>query len=113
MAYVAVSGTIVIVSLVVRKNDRVRVRIGNLTMTNHPIHLHGHNFSVALTDGGWVAKAARWPEVSTDVAVGQMRAIEFLADNPGDWAFHCHMLYHMHAGMFRVVSVRPLPASAT
>ena len=42
--------------LVVRKNDRVRVRIGNLTMTNHPIHLHGHNFTVALTDGGWVPK---------------------------------------------------------
>jgi len=80
--------------LAVRKGDRVRVRIGNLTMTNHPIHLHGHNFSVALTDGGWVPKAARWPEVSADVAVGQMRAIEFVADNPGDWAFHCHKSHH-------------------
>jgi hypothetical protein len=80
--------------LVVRRNDRVRVRIGNLTMTNHPIHLHGHNFSVALTDGGWVPKGARWPEVSADVAVGQMRAIEFVADNPGDWAFHCHKSHH-------------------
>jgi len=80
--------------LVVRKGDRVRVRIGNLTMTNHPIHLHGHNFGVALTDGGWVPKAARWPEVTTDVAVGQMRAIEFVADQPGDWAFHCHKSHH-------------------
>jgi manganese oxidase len=80
--------------LVVRTNDRVRVRIGNLTMTNHPIHLHGHNFTVALTDGGWVPRAARWPEVSADVAVGQMRAIEFVADNPGDWAFHCHKSHH-------------------
>jgi len=80
--------------LPVRKGDRVRVRIGNLTMTNHPIHFHGHNFSVALTDGGWVPKAARWPEVTTDVGVGQMRAIEFVADNPGDWAFHCHKSHH-------------------
>jgi len=80
--------------LPVRKGDRVRVRIGNLTMTNHPIHVHGHNFSVALTDGGWVPKAARWPEVTTDVGVGQMRAIEFVADNPGDWAFHCHKSHH-------------------
>jgi FtsP/CotA-like multicopper oxidase with cupredoxin domain len=80
--------------LAVRKGDRVRVRIGNLTMTNHPIHVHGHNFTVALTDGGWVPKQARWPEVTTDVAVGQMRAIEFVADNPGDWAFHCHKSHH-------------------
>ena len=78
----------------VRTGDRVRIRIGNLTMTNHPIHLHGHDFEVTGTDGGWVPKAARWPEVTTDVAVGQMRAIEFVADNPGDWAFHCHKSHH-------------------
>ena len=80
--------------MVVRKNDRVRIRVGNLTMTNHPIHLHGHEFQVTGTDGGWVPPTARWPEVTTDVAVGQMRAIEFVADNPGDWAFHCHKSHH-------------------
>ena len=80
--------------LVVRKGDRVRVRIGNLTMTSHPIHLHGHHFEVTGTDGGWVPKSARWPEVTTDVAVGQMRAFEFVADNPGDWALHCHKAHH-------------------
>jgi hypothetical protein len=79
---------------VVRKNDRVRIRAGNLTMTNHPIHLHGHTFEVTGTDGGWVRPSARWPEVTTDVAVGQMRAIEFVADAPGDWAFHCHKSHH-------------------
>jgi len=63
-------------------------------MTNHPIHLHGHRFEVTGTDGGWVPPSARWPEVTTDVAVGQMRAIEFVADNPGDWAFHCHKSHH-------------------
>jgi FtsP/CotA-like multicopper oxidase with cupredoxin domain len=80
--------------LAVRLNDRVRVRIGNLTMTNHPIHLHGHEFVVTGTDGGWVPPAGRWPEVTVDVAVGQMRAIEFDAIAEGDWAFHCHKSHH-------------------
>lgn len=81
-------------SLNVRLNDKVRIRIGNLTMTNHPIHLHGHEFAVAGTDGGWVPESARWPEVTTDVAVGQMRAIEFVASEEGDWAIHCHKSHH-------------------
>ncbi|OYY22588.1 MAG: copper oxidase, partial [Thiotrichales bacterium 35-46-9] len=80
--------------LVARTGDRVRIRIGNLTMTNHPIHLHGHVFTVAGTDGGWVPHTARWPEVTTDIAVGQMRTIEFIAEHPGDWAFHCHKSHH-------------------
>jgi len=80
--------------LAVRRGDRVRVRIGNLTMTNHPIHLHGYDFVVSGTDGGWVRPEAQWPEVSVDIAVGQMRAIEFVADEPGDWAFHCHKAHH-------------------
>ncbi len=80
--------------MVIRQNDRVRVRVGNLTMTNHPIHMHGHEFTVTGTDGGWVPPTARWPEVTTDVAVGQMRAVEFIADEPGDWAFHCHKSHH-------------------
>jgi hypothetical protein len=79
--------------LVARTGDRVRIRFGNLTMTSHPIHLHGHEFVVAGTDGGWVPNSARWPEVTTDVAVGQMRAIEFDAA-AGDWAFHCHKSHH-------------------
>jgi manganese oxidase len=63
-------------------------------MTNHPIHLHGHHFSVAGTDGGWVPESARWPEATIDVPVGVIRAIEFIADNPGDWPFHCHKTHH-------------------
>lgn len=80
--------------MVVRLGDRVRVRIGNLTMTNHPIHLHGHSFAVSCTDGGWVPESAQWPEVTTDVPVGAIRAFDFTADNPGDWAFHCHKAHH-------------------
>ncbi|WP_443083416.1 multicopper oxidase family protein [Variovorax sp. PBL-E5] len=81
-------------SLNVRHNDRVRIRFGNLTMTNHPMHLHGHEFMVTGTDGGPVPQGARWPEVTTDVAVGQMRQIEFIADAEGDWALHCHKSHH-------------------
>ena len=76
------------------EGDRVRIRAGNLTMTNHPIHLHGHEFEVTGTDGGWTRPESRWPEVTTDIAVGQMRAIEFIADAPGDWPFHCHKSHH-------------------
>jgi manganese oxidase len=78
----------------VRQGDRVRIRVGNLTMTNHPIHVHGHEFEVTGTDGGWTPPGSRWPEVTTDVAVGQMRAIEFIATDPSDWAFHCHKSHH-------------------
>ena len=85
--------------LPVRKGDRVRIRIANLTMTNHPIHIHGHDFAIAITDGGWVPKSARWPETTTDVPVGAIRAVEFVADNPGDWAFHCHKSHHVMNAM--------------
>jgi len=90
-------------AMVARLGERVRVRIGNLTMTNHPIHLHGHEFVVAGTDGGWTAPAARWPEVTTDIAVGQMRAIEFTAAAAGDWAFHCHKSHHTMNAMNHAV----------
>ena len=80
--------------LVVRRGDKVRIRIGNLTMTNHPMHIHGHEWYITGTDGGPTPRAARWPEVTTDIGVGQMRQFEFAADEPGDWAFHCHKSHH-------------------
>jgi len=80
--------------LVARLGDRVRIRMGNLTMVNHPIHVHGVEFEVTGTDGGPVPRSARWPEVTVDLAVGQMRQIEFIADEPGDWAVHCHKSHH-------------------
>jgi len=81
-------------TMVARLGERVRIRVGNLSMTNHPLHLHGHDFTVTGTDGGWIAPGARWPEVTTDVGVGQMKALEFTAAAPGDWAFHCHKSHH-------------------
>ena len=85
--------------LVARLGERVRLRVGNLTMTNHPLHVHGIEFEVTGTDGGPVPRSARWPEVTTDIAVGQMRQIEFIADEPGDWAVHCHKSHHTMGAM--------------
>jgi FtsP/CotA-like multicopper oxidase with cupredoxin domain len=90
-------------SLNVRLHDKVRIRIGNLTMTNHPMHLHGHEFLVTGTDGGPTPKSTRQYEVTTDIAVGQMRQIEFVADEPGDWAFHCHKSHHTMNAMGHAV----------
>jgi FtsP/CotA-like multicopper oxidase with cupredoxin domain len=82
--------------LVAEKGDLVRIRIGNLgPMDHHPIHLHGYAFEMVETDGGRVPKAARHPETTTLVPVGGVRVIEFVADAPGDWAFHCHMTHHV------------------
>lgn len=79
--------------LVARTGDRVRIRVGNLSMWNHPIHLHGVQFDVTGSDGGR-APRAQWRKEATEiVGVGQMRDIEFDAV-PGDWALHCHMAHH-------------------
>jgi FtsP/CotA-like multicopper oxidase with cupredoxin domain len=80
--------------LVVRTGQRVRIRIGNLSMDDHPIHIHGHTFRVTGTDGGPIPPSAQWPEATVLVPVGSTRDIEFVADNPGDWAFHCHKSHH-------------------
>jgi len=80
--------------LAVRLGDRVRVRIANLSMTSHPIHLHGHHFQQVATDGGWLPESARWPMTTVDVPVGAVAVLEFVADAPGDWAFHCYKSHH-------------------
>ena len=82
--------------MVVKTGDRVRIRIGNLSaMDHHSIHFHGHTWWVTETDGGVIPESARWPEVTVIVPVGSTRTVEFIANNPGDWAFHCHMTHHV------------------
>lgn len=86
--------------IVARTGERVRVRVGNLSaMDHHPIHLHGHAFTVTETDGGVIPEAGRWPEVSVLVPTGSTRTFEFVADNPGDWPLHCHMTHHVMTQM--------------
>src|SRR5262245_40014886 len=82
--------------LVCKTGDKVRIRLGNLgAMDHHPIHIHGYYFRITATDGEDIPLSAQWPETTTLVAVGQTRTIEFIADAPGDWAFHCHMTHHV------------------
>ena len=90
-----------------RKDERVRVSLVNDTMMAHPIHLHGHFFELAQD-----APAGHMPRKHT-VIVAPGGIVQFdLTAEPGDWAFHCHMLYHMHAGMFQVFKVRPFTGGA-
>jgi len=85
------------------RNERARVVLVNDTMMTHPIHLHGHFFEVVNGHTG------SYPRKHTvNVLPGGKVSFDLTADAPGDWAFHCHLLLHMHAGMFRVVTVRPL-----
>jgi FtsP/CotA-like multicopper oxidase with cupredoxin domain len=85
------------------RGERVRVTMINNTMMTHPMHLHGHFFEVVNGHEG------RHPLKHTvNVLPGAKLSFDLTADAPGDWAFHCHLLLHMHAGMMRVVTVRPL-----
>ena len=87
--------------LAFRHNERVRVNLINDTMMLHPIHLHGHFFEVVTGE-----KGNRPVKHTVNVLPGGKVSFDLTADALGDWAFHCHMMLHMHAGMFRVVTVR-------
>lgn len=89
------------------EGERVRVTLINDTMMGHPIHLHGHFFELVTGHGD------RAPRKHTVIVQpGGKVSWDFTADAVGDWAFHCHLLYHMAAGMMRVVSVRPKGGAA-
>jgi CopA family copper-resistance protein len=89
------------------RNERVRITMVNDSMMTHPMHLHGHFFEVVNGHAG------HHPLKHTVMVLpGGKVSVDLTADAPGDWAFHCHMLYHMHAGMMRVVTVRPLDGGA-
>jgi len=100
--------------LVVRAGQRVRIRLGNLGATDHhPFHIHGHAFRVTGTDAGRIPESAWVPETTVLVPVGSTRDIEFVADAPGDWPFHCHMTHHtmnqMGHGLPNMLGVKPGP----
>ncbi|HTT04856.1 MAG TPA: copper resistance system multicopper oxidase [Steroidobacteraceae bacterium] len=86
-----------------RQDERVRVTLVNDTMMGHPIHLHGHFYELVT---GHADHAPRKHTVM--VQPGGTVTFDLTANALGDWAFHCHLLYHMHAGMMRIVSIRPV-----
>ncbi len=83
--------------------ERVRIRLVNLGMDHHPIHLHGHQFYVTGSEGGRIRTTAVEPANTILVGVAQARDIEFVADNPGDWHLHCHLPHHMMNQMASMV----------
>jgi hypothetical protein len=84
-----------ITPLIVRLGDRVRIRMINLGMDHHPIHLHGNTFYITGTEGGRAPESTWRPENTVLVGVAQARDIEFDAKYPGDWMLHCHLPHHM------------------
>ena len=90
------------------RDERVRLRLINDTMMTHPMHLHGHFFEIVNGNSGHQPL-----KHTVRVLPGAFIDLDLTADAPGDWAFHCHLLYHMHAGMMRVVNVRPLEGRAS
>jgi manganese oxidase len=89
--------------LIVKKGERVRIRIVNLGMDHHPIHLHGHQFYVTGTEGGRIPESAWFPGNTVIVGVAQARDVEFVAQYEGDWMLHCHLPHHMMNQMVSMV----------
>jgi len=92
--------------IAMRAGERVRVTLVNDSMMAHPIHLHGHFFELVTGHGDHAPR-----KHTVNVLPGGKVSWDVTAE-PGDWAFHCHLLYHMHAGMMQVVRVRPLAGDA-
>ena len=89
--------------MLVKLGERVRIRIVNLGMDHHPMHIHGHQFFVTGTEGGRIRTTAVEPGNTVLVGVAQARDVEFVANNPGDWHFHCHLPHHMMNQMSSMV----------
>jgi len=89
-------------AIVLHEGERVRVTLINNTMMPHPIHLHGMFFDLVNGGGEYCPR-----KHTVIVKPGEKLSFDVSADHVGDWAFHCHLLYHMHAGMMQVVSVLP------
>ncbi len=89
--------------MLVKQGERVRIRMVNLGMDHHPIHLHGNTFYVTGTEGGRVPEAAWTPQNTVLLGVAQARDVEFEAKYLGDWMFHCHLPHHMMNQMASMV----------
>ena len=84
----------------VKLGQRIRLRLSNISMEDHPMHLHGHTFQIVGTNG----RSVDGPLKDT-ITIHPMEKydIEFVANNPGMWLFHCHNLVHMMGGLMTEV----------
>lgn len=85
--------------LQVKEGEKVRIRLGNFGHDAHPIHIHGHQFSVSASDGNTIPVQNRLIKSTVNVASGETYDVEFKANNPGKWPFHCHIPHHMSNNM--------------
>ena len=89
--------------MIVKQGERVRLRVVNLGMDHHPMHIHGNQFVVTGTEGGRAPESTWFPHNTALVGVAQARDLEFDAIYPGDWMFHCHLPHHMMNQMVSMV----------
>ena len=89
--------------LLVKQGERVRIRMVNLGMDHHPMHLHGNQFFVTGTEGGRIPETGWYPGNTVLVGVAQARDVEFEARYPGEWMLHCHLPHHMMNQMVSMV----------
>jgi len=99
--------------VVVRHGERVRIRIMNFSpMQHHPVHIHGHTFWITGHEGARIPHSAWVPRNTELIGIAQATDFEFIANNPGDWMFHCHMVHHMMNHMVRQVGPRMRPGAS-
>ena len=89
--------------MLVKLGERVRIRMVNMGMDHHPIHLHGNTFYTVATEAGRIPEAAWQPGNTELLGVAQARDVEFDAKYPGDWVLHCHLPHHMMNQMVSMV----------
>jgi FtsP/CotA-like multicopper oxidase with cupredoxin domain len=102
-----------ITPMIARLGSRVRLRIVNIGMDHHPIHLHGHQFVMTGTEGGRAPESAWYPMNTVLVGVAQARVVEFEAKYPGAWMVHCHLPHHMMNSMMDLLRDRAIETADT
>ena len=90
--------------LKVKPGENVRIRLGNFGHDAHPMHIHGHQFTVSANDGNTIPVQNRLVKNTISVASGETYDVEFKANNPGNWPFHCHIPHHMSNNMQMAMS---------
>lgn len=85
--------------LSVKCGDCIRIRLGNIGHDAHPMHIHGHQFVISASDGNTIPAHSSLAKNTVNVASGETYDVIFMADNPGNWPFHCHIPHHMSNNM--------------
>ncbi len=96
-----------IVPMKAKVGEKVRIRVANLSMMAHPIHLHGHTFRITEYGAGFIPLEQQIIANTENISSAEERTFEFVAKRPGKWLFHCHFMHHTMNDMHR----RPIPGA--